>query len=75
MSKRLLAIDVGGTKIEAVATDIDGLSLGRVITATDNSGPDGLLSSIENTVHQLLDDANLTPADIAAVGLGMPGQV
>lgn len=75
MSRRLLAIDVGGTKIEAVATDIDGLSLGRVITATDNSGPDGLLSSIENAIQQLRHDANLSQSDIAAVGLGVPGQV
>jgi len=75
MNKLLLAIDVGGTKIEAVAIDIDGSSRGQVISDTDNSGPEGLLESVEDAVYRVLQLSGATTDDLAGVGLGVPGQV
>ncbi len=43
MKQLLLAIDVGGTKIEAVAVDLKGQTVARMVAATDSSGPEGLL--------------------------------
>ena len=75
MNKLLLAIDVGGTKIEAVAVDIHGSSRGQVISDTDNSGPEGLLESVEDAVYRVLQLSGATTDDLAGVGLGVPGQV
>ena len=75
MKELLMAIDVGGTKIEAVAVDLTGQPLGQLVTNTDNSGPEGLLDSVEDAVHRVLAQSDATTSDLAGVGLGVPGQV
>lgn len=75
MKQLLLAIDVGGTKIEAVAVDLKGQTVARMVAATDSSGPEGLLESIDETARRVLSQAQATTADLLGVGLGVPGQV
>lgn len=75
MSKLLLAIDVGGTKIEAVAADTQGVTLGHIVADTDSSGPEGLLDSVEDAIQQVLRRASAGLTDVAGVGIGVPGQV
>lgn len=75
MKQLLLAIDVGGTKIEAVAVNLKGQSVAQLVTDTDNSGPEGLLESIDETARGVLAKAQATTADLLGVGLGVPGQV
>lgn len=75
MKQLLLAIDVGGTKIETVAVDLRGQTVAQMVTGTDNSGPEGLLESIDETARRVLAEAQATTANLLGVGLGVPGQV
>lgn len=75
MKQFLLAIDVGGTKIEAAAVNLSGQTVARLVTDTDSSGPEGLLESIDATAHRVLAQAQATTAELLGVGLGVPGQV
>lgn len=75
MSNLLLAVDVGGTNTEVAVTDLQGRVKEQALAGTDASGPEGLLDSVENAVHHVLRQLNATTADLAGVGLGVPGQV
>jgi glucokinase len=82
----LAGVDLGGTKIAVVilqtAGDLDdtgggetgGHTLARVSAPTDShEGPEAVLRRIATLVRQACADAYLDVADLAAVGLGVPG--
>ncbi len=66
-----LGIDLGGTKIEAVAIDAEGRELLRQRIATPTAGYDATLDSLRGLVVSI--EARLGPA--ASVGIGTPGSV
>ena len=65
-----MGIDLGGTKIEAIALDDAGLERGRLRTATPREYP-GTVEAIAGLLQQL--EAQVGP--IRTVGLGIPGTV
>ncbi|MFW5943581.1 MAG: ROK family protein [Chloroflexota bacterium] len=75
MKQYLAGIDVGGTKIEATIATTGNETVGRAVIATDNSGGEGLLRTIRLALDQALAHAGITTEQLAAVGLGVPGQV
>ncbi len=66
---------MGGTKIAALVTGADHQPLGRATVATDVSAPERTLDSIIAAVTQALQAVPATLAEVAAIGLGLPGRV
>ncbi len=69
-----VGLDVGGTKIDAVAVSPDDLIIARVRRPT-GWGEEAVVESIVGAVLALADDAGITTADIVSVGVGIPGLV
>ena len=76
MTHRFLGIDGGGTKTASVILDGDGTELARAISGPSNYHSVGrtvLEHSLRDVIQQVLSSANLVPADVDAIGLGMAG--
>ncbi|MBU6350730.1 MAG: ROK family protein [Chloroflexi bacterium] len=71
----LAGIDLGGTKIAvAIVEQQSGRVLARSYAPTDSpQGPDAVLQRMATLVHTACASASLAAADLAAVGLGVPG--
>ena len=65
-----IGVDLGGTKIEALAMDDDGRECGRVRTATPRHDYDGTIATIVELVRRLEQQHGT-----ASVGVGIPGIV
>jgi len=66
-----IGVDLGGTKIEAIALAADGRELGRVRVPTPRRDYDGTLDAVAKLVRQL-EQAHGGPASI---GVGIPGSI
>jgi len=76
MAKHYVGIDLGGTNLKLGLVSAEGEVLRRFSTPTEaHRGPDHVIGRMADAVGRLAGDADLTPADIAAVGLGVPGLV
>jgi predicted NBD/HSP70 family sugar kinase len=64
-----IGVDVGGTWTEAAARDGDGELHSFQRVATAGPGPEGVVASVEEAI------SGFEPAEVAAVGVGLPGQV
>ncbi len=71
----LVGLDIGGTKIEALAVDRELTPRGRAVVATQTDSPAALVESIERAVDRVLAKMDASPAQIGAIGCGIPGQV
>lgn len=71
--KTVAGLDVGGTKIEAVAVDDDGQVLATERLATSTGGSEPVYQSIRTALDRLLDAVGLTRFD--GIGVGIPGIV
>ncbi|WP_217183078.1 ROK family protein [Streptomyces sp. AC495_CC817] len=69
-----VGLDVGGTKIDAVAVSHDGEILGRLRRPT-RWGEDAVVDSTVEAVLALGDEVGFTPDDVASAGVGIPGLV
>ncbi|MBN6190504.1 ROK family protein [Aneurinibacillus sp. BA2021] len=69
-----VGLDVGGTKIDAVAVDRAGEILGR-LRRTTGWGEDAVVDSIVSTVVALADETGVPLTAIGSVGVGIPGLV
>ncbi|WP_208617671.1 ROK family protein [Microbacterium oxydans] len=69
-----VGLDVGGTKIDAVAVDPSGEIIGRLRRVT-GWGDDAVVESIVTAVSALADEVGLSLSDIGSVGIGIPGLV
>ena len=67
--KRVIGVDLGGTKILAGIVDRDGRVERRRENPTPVSSQDALLAGLDDAVEELLDD------DIAAIGFGIPSPI
>src|SRR5690606_5603619 len=74
MSVRI-GLDIGGTKTAALVVDTAGAPLGRATRPTDVGDPQRLVGSTLDAVDRALRDAGRTREELAAVGVGIPGQV
>jgi fructokinase len=66
-----IGVDVGGTKIEAIAMDAKGVEYQRIRTGTPKGDYDGTIGAIVGLVNQLEAEIGET----ATVGVGIPGTV
>lgn len=74
MGDMVVGVDVGGTKIAALVTTVDGRLLGQSV------GPSGVaadmaVAAIAAAIDAALVDARRTLDDVAVVGVGVPGRV
>lgn len=72
----LLGIDVGGTNIKLMAADRDRRVLAkRSIRTQSELGYERVSDAIITNLESMLWEANARQADVAAVGMGLPGIV
>jgi len=69
-----IGIDLGGTKIEGIALDIDGSEAARLRIDTPAGSYGGTVSAIADLVLKLEDMAGTDPGT-CSVGIGIPGSV
>ncbi|MHB1047937.1 MAG: ROK family protein [Thermoanaerobaculia bacterium] len=70
----VLGIDVGGTKVLAGAVDEGGRVLGRgKVKSPFRGGPEEMTAALVAAADAALAEAGARRADVAALGLGLPG--
>jgi len=74
--RQYLGVDIGGTKIQASLVEEAGAILGREKCLTPrDGGPDQVVATIENVIEQVLEDQELQPDNLTAIGVAVPGVV
>jgi len=75
-AKFVIAVDLGGTNLRLAMVDPQGSVVHRVAEATRaGGGPNELIQRLAAGILGLPSQAGISPEDIAAVGLGIPGLV
>ena len=70
----LLGIDLGGTKILTSVVNTDGKMLSRDHSITPAAkGHDAVIQAIKESIRNALKEADTSPSDLTAVGIGAPG--
>jgi glucokinase len=71
-----LGVDLGGTKILAGLFDDDLKLLARSKQpTTPEGGPSGVVANLVKAVDAVLREANVDPAQVRGMGIGIPGQI
>jgi len=71
-----LSVDVGGTKLQASLVEEAGTILGRLRDSTPRGGgPEQAVVAIERIIEKLLKEKGLSPGELTALGLAIPGVV
>ncbi|MFP4106625.1 MAG: ROK family protein [Phycisphaerae bacterium] len=74
--KLYVGVDVGGTKILAALTTAAGTVLARRRVRTPHEAtPEDTVDAIATTIEKLLEKADADPANLAAIGVAIPGVV
>ena len=72
----VLAVDLGASSVDVAVTDLSARILATVGHAIDIAeGPRAVLAEVDRLAQKVLAEAGLTPADVCAVGVGVPGPV
>jgi len=71
----VVGVDIGGTTIKVAAATSQGELLSEARSPTQRGSGRAILEGILETMGQAIGEAGLAPADIAAVGIGAPGDV
>ncbi len=72
----VLAVDLGVTSVDVAVTDLSAQVLATVGHPIDIAeGPGPVLAEVDRLAQEVLAEAGLTPADVCAVGIGVPGPV
>lgn len=75
-ARAVLAVDVGATHVIVAVTDLSGRVLAERRLAQDvAAGPETVLGRVVKEGKALLKEAGRTPAELAGVGIGLPGPV
>ena len=72
----VLAVDLGVTSVDVAVTDLSAqvlATVGHPIDIADGPGP--VLAEVDRLAQKVLADAGLSPSDVRAVGVGVPGPV
>ncbi|MBY5163910.1 ROK family protein [Salsipaludibacter albus] len=71
-----IGVDLGGLRVTTVALDSDGEQLAELSMRTPRSGDRlEVVDVLETAVRSVVDDADLTMADVSGVGVATPGMV
>jgi glucokinase len=68
-NRRVIAVDLGGTKMLAGVVDSDGVVVRRMVRPTNVSGEAELLGELEGALAELADDG------AEAIGVGIPSTI
>jgi predicted NBD/HSP70 family sugar kinase len=71
----VVGVDIGGTKTAILVCAADGAVLARNVAPTAVGAPDRAADAIASLVRATLDQAAVHPADVGALGVGVPGRV
>ncbi|MGY1636553.1 ROK family protein [Geodermatophilus sp. SYSU D00742] len=72
----VLAVDLGVTSVDVAVTDLSAQILATAGHPIDIAeGPVPVLAEVDRLSQKVLAEAGLTPADVCAVGVGVPGPV
>ncbi|MBJ7451462.1 MAG: ROK family protein [Blastococcus sp.] len=72
----VLAVDLGASSVDVAVTDLSAQILATVGHPIDIAdGPRAVLGEVDLLAQKVLAEAGLTPADVCAVGVGVPGPV
>ena len=72
----VVGADIGATHARVILADLSGRELAEQRQALAiGEGPDAVLGWLVRTVAQLLERANRSVAELAAIGIGLPGPV
>lgn len=71
----LAGLDVGGTKIAVLLSDLEMRARGGASVATGGAGGARLVGLVVDALDRALTHAGLAAADLAAIGVGVPGRV
>ncbi|HYO35649.1 MAG TPA: ROK family protein [Geodermatophilus sp.] len=72
----VLAVDLGVTSVDVAVTDLSAQVLATVGHPIDIAeGPGPVLAEVERLAAEVLAAVGLAPADVCAVGVGVPGPV
>lgn len=75
-AKLVVGVDVGATHARAAVTDLNGQILGETDARLEvAAGPEEVLGWVVDTVRELVTAADRPLADLAAIGIGLPGPV
>src|SRR3954451_14888132 len=73
MGRRVLAVDVGGTKMATGVVDRAGRVEGAVEVPTPAADAEGLFAALRDAIGQSLAAVGLPPEGLAAIGVGCGG--
>lgn len=71
----VVGVDIGGTKTAILTCDATGTVLARSVSRTTVGQPDGAADAIATLVDAAVREAGATRADVAAVGVVVPGRI
>ncbi|MCU1547676.1 MAG: hypothetical protein JWO29_627 [Arthrobacter sp.] len=75
-ARSVLAVDVGATHVTIAVTDLGGKVLAECqLTQDVAEGPEAVLNRVVEQGMQLLCRSGRTKADLAGIGIGLPGPV
>ena len=74
MSRIRVGLDVGGTKIDALALGADGAILARTRIPT-GWGDHAVVSAVHDAIEALAGEGGFPVADVVSVGIGIPGLI
>jgi glucokinase len=66
---RVIAVDLGGTKLLAGVVDEEGVVVKRTIRPTETESQDELLEELDDAIRELVDDG------CGAIGVGLPSTI
>ncbi len=69
----LIGVDVGGTKIEAMAWSQEHAAKGYSRVATPPGAPEQLVAAIQHAIRAALEEVGGSLEDIKGVRVGIPG--
>jgi glucokinase len=68
-ASRVIAVDLGGTKLLAGVVDEDGVVVRRTVRPTETASEDGLLAELEDAIAEFAGE------DAGAIGVGIPSRI
>ena len=73
MSKYQIGLDIGGTKVAMVLSDLQGNELINNTIASENNSAALFYDKLVTMIAKSLKCAHVTPNEIVGIGIGMPG--
>jgi glucokinase len=74
-SRLRVGVDIGGSKVAVLVTDISGAVVGRELAPSVAADPDLAIKQIAAVIRSAVAGAGAEMVDVEAIGVGVPGRV